>query len=374
MVRGWLMTFVPGTPRGSFDHACRRRLRDSKTEQWQLEAIVSIISLLIQAALFLFLLGLVIECLGDNAGIGWSILALVAFTFIGYGVITILPWLFPGCPLRTPISEVGAILLQSQFWKEKPSSNGQSGRTGRHRPAIDAILKLWNGNSFVGAPSRQTGRDQPSVAKGAILKFWKEEPSDDILWMDILSWMLTNSVEVEGVEEAVKVFAATELKGRVREGLDPRVPKTLCDRLDQCFKVASENLEDLERTDTCLHAILRVVEYGSEEFLQVFERVIDKKPLGQWEDMSLPWQILFFSIQIHILVLCHRDYERDMVESKRWATMIERALPRYLRKILVTAAAQGVAKGQKNLKRACIVLLAKQAELREFSSHAKVFG
>ncbi|KIM90006.1 hypothetical protein PILCRDRAFT_2256 [Piloderma croceum F 1598] len=203
-------------------------------------------------ALFLFLLGLVIECLGDNAGIGWSILALVALTFIGYGVITILPWLFPGCPLRTPISEVGAILLQSQFWKQEPSSNGQSGRTGRHRPAVDAILKLWKGNSFVDAPSGQIGRDQPSVAKGAILKFWKEEPSDDILWMDILSWMLTNSVEVEGVEEGVKVFAAIELKGRVREGLDPRVPKTLCDRLNQCFKVASENIEDLERTDACL--------------------------------------------------------------------------------------------------------------------------
>ncbi|CAG8687368.1 2523_t:CDS:2, partial [Acaulospora colombiana] len=128
--KGWIAKHGSSSTRKTSNDAYARHLRASRIRKWRVGAIISVISLLIQIALFLFFVGLVLILWDAADRIKFTVLALVSITSLTYLVITFLPWIFPACPLQTPITEGTPWIKRPMVYGQRFGSSGHRGGNG----------------------------------------------------------------------------------------------------------------------------------------------------------------------------------------------------------------------------------------------------
>jgi Family of unknown function (DUF6535) len=191
LAKGWLAKYTPATPGIRSYDACERHLRYLRAQQWRLGMIVAGIPFLIQIALFLFAVGLVVFILGDNVGIGISLLVLTALATVLYVLCTLLPWFSPACPFQTTMSDfIPGIAMNSRYSDRK-------GLATLQKP----LSQKWK----------------------RFTEFMREahrKPEQLEIEADILAWLLTNSTTEEALEEAVKAVAGANTNRYIPDALD----------------------------------------------------------------------------------------------------------------------------------------------------------
>ncbi|KAF5313497.1 hypothetical protein D9611_008546 [Ephemerocybe angulata] len=103
--KAWLATYVPITTVHDAREAFLRYKIDRHSERWRLREVISGVPLLVQFALFLFLIGLVFQNFNDYVALGFILLTWCALGGILYVLMTIHPWTTPSSPFNTPVSD-----------------------------------------------------------------------------------------------------------------------------------------------------------------------------------------------------------------------------------------------------------------------------
>jgi hypothetical protein len=181
--KGWIAKHSSTSTRKTSNEAFARHLRANRIRQWRVGAIISIVSLLIQMALFLFFSGLVLIVWSVDNRIKYTILTLVSITSFIYLVITFLPWFFPACPLQTPITE-------GTPWIQRSGTYGRGGRFG---------------DTASGEASRGFWEDAI-----ALYEELRSIPEPQELRAQILAWVVANTLDKKVLHEALKALAGVE--------------------------------------------------------------------------------------------------------------------------------------------------------------------
>jgi len=343
LAKGWLANYSPAAQGEHSSNACERHLRALRARQWRLGGVVAGIPLLIQTALSLFFLGLVIFALSDNAGIGFTILALTIFSTIIYLVGTILPWFSPACPFQTTVSNFIPEVTQQAQYDSHPSR---------------------------GSPSRKPVNF--SMLRTIMVESWRKlhhKPQQSKAEAEILAWVLTNSKKEDVIKEAVKAIAGARPTLVLQEALhDPSAINNLCQRFGQCFKYSPGHAIDIQDGEAYLHAMLRLVQpvakRGKSELLE--ELLQSGQALHRWDNFHPCLQALAFSLRIHILIHFDRDdFESQERTKEKLRKMAEIASRPHVRRVMVTAAVIGFIYGKSNLQQMCDTVLLKQSKIGE---------
>ena len=353
LAKTWLVRFIPVTPGESSSEACERWIRDRRAEQWHLQAVITGIPLLIQLALILFLVGFALQSVGDNQGLGWSVLSLVVLAFIIYVIITVLPSLYPSCPFQTPISDLifgSPAIYQADRRRKDQKDPSTRTATQWFRYCIGAA-----GTSF--------------------LQFWRdvsEMPKINDVQLDIWSWMLTESSRDASVNEAVVELTREDLNDKWWKAfIDCGVPTVLSDRLQELVNFGLKDGTPTALLGTYLHALLRFVDDIDRKVEiklvtpHVSALLENGNPLHRWDAFPEELQALAFDVRTHLLVLCGSDHGNAEEGQKNWRTMLQKTAPN-LRSTSVVAALRGLIEGKDNLRRVCAFRLAKYIETGTF--------
>ncbi|KAH7097843.1 hypothetical protein BKA62DRAFT_584325, partial [Auriculariales sp. MPI-PUGE-AT-0066] len=106
LVKQWLVEYVAKL-RAPVEHARRWAWRHyvyrTGLDKWGVGPIISGLTVLLHAALFLFLVGLLGFLSELDAGIFWMIFSVTAIAAAFYGAATLLPLWFADCPSTTPL-------------------------------------------------------------------------------------------------------------------------------------------------------------------------------------------------------------------------------------------------------------------------------
>jgi hypothetical protein len=181
----------------------------------------------------------------DRRNLGWTILSLVGATVILYIGITILPWINPTSPFRTPFSELST-RNQRIFLSDALSSvNKVKGRT----------IDIWK--LVLGRPSKTTGTDSPLDlgvngkdrtsdiwfrAKNRTLDIWhflgaawknlQKIPDEPEVRLGICWSILKNSSKNVSIQAAVSELTTTKITTEQRRRLiEYGLPDELSNRL-----------------------------------------------------------------------------------------------------------------------------------------------
>ena len=359
LAKGWLAKYIPATPGESSSDACERHLRAMRAGQWRLSAIVAAIPFLIQMALFLFFIGLVILTLNDNFGIGLSVLILILLATALYILTTILPWFSPACPFQTTISDFIPGVAGKGLYKDSAATE--------QRPA--------------GPPSKPIF-ETFSAGWRAIVDFLRQahrKPEQAELEADMLAWVVTKSTNDDTIEEAVRAIAGAEPSILLRDSLHRSgVSAVFCQRFSQCFKRVPGlgiSVADVSRAEAYIYAMLQLVQpfHQSEDPIQLsplLSLLTLGQPLHRWDDFKPCLQALVCALRIGILLGKGEDDNTDQWErtKKSLTEMAGMGSMPYVRRLLVTAAVQGLLLGGTNLRRQCGLILSKQFQIGELTS------
>jgi hypothetical protein len=336
--KGWIAKYSNSSTRKTSNDACARHLRANRIRQWRLGAIISIISLLIQIALFLFFVGLVINLWDAQGRIKFTILTLVSIVAFLYLVVTFLPWVFPACPLQTPITD-------GTPWIQRPIIYGVRGGMGDH-----------------------SLKNQDSSLKEKIISLYQELrsiPEPQELRDQILAWVISNTLDEKVLKEALRALAGTSWTEFLHHALlDSGAFAILKLKLPQYLAQARTRKIDEEWTSVILFIMLQLERYvdptealGSSSF----ELLLNQgEPLYRWYDFEANDQPLACSLRLHILLNRNMD-DHDISWQEGIHGLIETVHNRPLfsmRDILLEAVDRGVEIGKPNIRRMCGVIIA----------------
>ena len=244
--------------------------------------IVAGIPFLIQIALFLFAVGLVVFILGDNFGIGISLIFLTILSTVLYILCTLLPWFSPACPFQTTMSDFIPRIAMNTWYSDKQKPLSQH----------------WNG----------------------FVEFLQEahcKPEQLEIEADILAWLLTNATTKEVLKEAVRAGA-----GANKNQYIPDASSILSERLSRCLKIVPglpTNIVDEEGAEAHLHAMLQTVEPSSRadenKIVLMVNAVQPGKHLYQWQDYTDCLQPVAFAVRTKIMLATGRD--EDSIEREQ---------------------------------------------------------
>ena len=331
LAKGWLAKYTPATHGIRSYDACERHLRYLRAQQWRLGMIVGGIPFRIQIALFLFAVGLVVFILGDNFGIGMSLLVLTALAMALYVFCTLLPWFSPACPFQTTMSEfIPGIAMDSRYSDKKDLSI--------RKP----LSQQWKGFT-------------------EFLREAHRKPEQLEIEADILGWLLTNSTTEQGIEEAVKAVAGAISNGYIPDALDKYgASSVLSERLTRCLKIIPGlpiTVVDEIRAEAYLHAMLRMVESSSRtdrnRILVIENPVRSGKPLYRWEDYTDYLQPIAFAIRTKIMLATGSD--EDSIQRERSKSdlvkMAGMGMTPYFRWVLLNATVEGLLEGKTEVRK-----------------------
>jgi hypothetical protein len=335
LAKGWIDTYLPASAAKFSGDACERHLRAIRAYQWHLDGVLSLIPLLLQLALLLFLAGLVIFVLGDSKSIGAALLVLIALTSVLYIVVTLLPRFSPACPFRTTLS---------------PFVPGTD-KMARYKSSVQSSYRLLSPSS-----------SQATSMMSKVISDFRCEPKGETLEVMILAWIVTNSTREDTKDEAVKAIAglgpdrSKDLHLAMRE--HNAIPR-LCMRL----KTISELLSIPSRDDKVLEAQTMMKEAHLRAMLQVIpilepsaseikELIRADGILRRWDTWNTNLRPLAFCLWMTIL-LTHdmSDLEEDWATIKRrLEAMIGLGTFPEVRRKLIGLAFQGLlSKRNKNM-------------------------
>ncbi|CAG8664127.1 7372_t:CDS:2, partial [Acaulospora colombiana] len=331
--KGWIATHSSSSMRKTSNDAFARHLRSNRIRKWRVGAIISIVSLLIQIALFLFFVGLVLILWSTDDRIKFTILALVSITSLLYLVITFLPWIFPACPLQTPITE-------GTPWIRRPDVYGQRGRS-MNTPA-GADRGLW-------------------VEVTSLYEELRSIPKPQELEAQILAWVISNTLDKRVLTEALKALAGVEWTQELRRTLaEFGAFSVLRTRLPQYLNQARVSGDsDEEWTCILLYLMLQIemgVQGDKAGERSPFESLLrEGGALHRWQDFRPDEQPLACSLRLHILMNCDMD-EPDTTWQGQILGLVKAANEQpnsSMRNILFHAATRGVSSTKENLRRMC---------------------
>ncbi|CAG8727156.1 10919_t:CDS:2, partial [Acaulospora colombiana] len=176
--------------------------------------------------------------------IKYTILALVTIASLIYLVITFLPWIFPACPLQTPITE-------GTPWIRRPMVRVQ-----------------WLGSSIRRSESEGYNTLKEFVA---LYHELRSIPEPQELQAQILAWVISSTLDEKVLKEALKALA----------GKAPTIPN------------AGPNLEERRRVD-----LYPLVPHDATRDTGYFKRELERFSL------RIP---LACVLRLHILMNCNAD-------------------------------------------------------------------
>jgi hypothetical protein len=334
--KGWIAKHSSASTRRTSNDAYARHLRANRIRKWRVGAIISVISLLIQIALFLFFSGLVVILWDTDDRIKYSILALVSITSFVYLVITFLPWIFPACPLQTPITE-------GTPWIRRPNIYGQRLGSSRHRPeeAGGGLLKEL----------------------ASLFEELRSIPEPQELRAQILSWVISNTLDEKVLKEGFKALAAIEWTPTLYDALsDSGALTILTTRLPQYLARARVSEGNEEWTCVILYLMLQIELRGPSREASnssSFESLLrEGNALHKWQEFRPMEQSLAFCLRLHILL--NRDIDDGDTTWQGHVLGLVKAVndpPNpFMKDILLFATALGVNSNKENIGRLCGVV------------------
>ncbi|KIM33607.1 hypothetical protein M408DRAFT_19871 [Serendipita vermifera MAFF 305830] len=353
LAKGWLAKFNPATRRERAVDAYDRQLRALRAQQWRLAPIITAIPLLIQASLFLFFVGLIIQILDNNIQIWLVVIVLVAAAALLYIFSTILPWFSPSSPFQTPISAIVTSMTGlGQVREETPT-----------RSHSNTLPNPW-ATRLYSLPS-------------SVLRFLTDacsRPKQLKLLADALAWIVTSSTEEATIQEAIKTIGAAKHTGTLQGTLiSSECREPLYRRLAESFKLrlaSPGTSEDGTRLEAILYALLRL-----EQPLTVTEEVTENsefdfqlgegQALHRWNDYPPYLQALTFCLRVHILIKCERDDQTGKWNEtkKDLIRMVENGMAPYVKRIVMFSVIRGMLKGKPSVRKSCVIVLSKLVEI-----------
>jgi hypothetical protein len=132
----------------------------------------------------------------------------------------------------------------------------------------------------------------------------------------------------------------------------------------------SKVIQDKSVLESLLYALLRVeqpllINTGLIEHLNLSPLLEDGQPLHRWDDFAPYLQPLAFSLRVHILVNSDQDeHEENWPQTiTNLEQLVESGSTPYARNVLFLATIRGFLKGKKVLRRACALVLSRQAAI-----------
>jgi hypothetical protein len=334
--KGWIAKHSSASTRKTSNDAYARHLRANRIRKWRVGGIISIISLLIQIALFLFFLGLVVILWDTDDRIKYSILILISITTIIYVVITFLPWIFPACPLQTPITE-------GTPWIRRPIIYGQRLGSSKHR--------------------REEGGGGLLKELISLYEELRSIPEPEELRAQILSWIISNTLDEKVLKEGFKALAAVEWTPTLYDALFYSGSLTvLTTRLPQYLVQARVAESEEEWTCVLLYLMLQIeLHTGPREISNSssFEPLLrEGDALYKWQDFKPMEQPLAFCLRLHILLNCDNDdtdttWQGDVFGLVKAVNDPPNPL---MKDILLSATTSGTNSTKENIRRLCGVI------------------
>ncbi|KAJ7618790.1 hypothetical protein FB45DRAFT_932471, partial [Roridomyces roridus] len=329
LAQTWLANFS-FIPTEGFNGAMERWIHDDKAHRWRLHKAITWITVLIQLSLFLFLAGFALQAVADDRSLGWLIVAFVGFTLVMYIIITVLPWISPKTPFRTPFSDLTIRTQRPEDSIEDPDL---------HTPTGGKIAPSHSQASFI------------STCRNLL-----KTPDKTHVMLGIYSSLLMNNSSRNAVLDA----AVAELMNVTRPRLTPAnceslmefgLPATLCLRMRQlCQPRAEQNPALAERMKIYLRAITWMV---NEETAHVAQLAQAFSPLLQAGDgpllrlHTLPpeCQVISFGVRTHILA---SDRNSGQIRPTHLFTIAENLEPESASTVFRAAARFAVETAQSN--------------------------
>jgi hypothetical protein len=310
--------------------------------------IVAGIPFLIQIALFLFAVGLVVFILGDNVGIGISLLVLTILATVLYVFCTLLPWFSPACPFQTTMSDFIPGIAMNPRYSDK-----------KGLPKRKPLSQQWK---------RFT----------EFLREAHRKPEQLEIEADILAWLLTNSTTEEALEEAVKAVAGANTNGYIPDALDKYgASSVLSERLTRCLKITPGlpiTVVDESRAEAYLYAMLRIMESSSRvdqnRALLMENSVQSGKALYRWEDYTDYLQPLAFAVRMKIMLATGQD--EDSIQGERSENdrmeMAGMGMTPYVRWVLLNVTVEGLLEGKTEVRKMSGQVLSQLLQVCEYKS------
>jgi hypothetical protein len=370
VVKTWLAAFTPATTKREALDACRRYMMDEQAKLWHLEEIITVVPLLVQAACFLFLVGLVIQSIGDHPPVGHLLLAF----FLGGGAIYIAVSVIP---LIVSESDIADLQYKSPF----------------NTPLSDLVMRIKktfiafrSGELFSRSRSRLTDKNK--------------------ILAEILYTRLIKPSKPEHVDEAAAEIALPSFKAEWIELLSQNEsPQVLLDRFRQCaltrtidenrsnailrnhllvFLLFVENFEkriidcnaeaeDAIQQKVALEATKAVVEQYRPLLFSLLESLKPRHPIHRWNNLREALQPLLFGLRAQILIFLQHRIPKELLPSKTYNphefdlhpnelsdrpwTMAFKDIRSSERLCLTLSACRGVLQGGMNLKKVSILIL-----------------
>lgn len=339
LAQTWLANFSFISTKGSIG-AMERWIHDDRAQKWHLHQAITWITVLIQISLFLFLAGFALQAVVNDRSLGWLIVSLVGLTLVMYLCITVLPWIFPKTPFRTPFSDVGA----------------QSENLDDSLEEFDLLIPTGGKSSSDHSPPGVNGTGsifKTFLSNGRTLM---KNPDKKHVRLGIYSFLLMMNSSKNNVMDA----ALTELMNVTKDGLTSQdcnsliefdLPGTLCLRLIQlCQPRAEQNPAIVQRIKIYLRAIMWIVNENTTDssqrartlYLQLARTfsplVRTDGPLLKLDMLPLACQAIAFGVRTHLFA---SGCESGTIQPTSWYTMVENLEPDFALTVF-RAAARGL--------------------------------
>jgi hypothetical protein len=333
LAKAWLANYASFTKRREADDAYKRYLLDKQVEDWKLKEVITLVPILLQTALFLFLIGLVLRGYGDSPTLS---IVLLAFCISGgfiYLTLTLLPLLWPNSPFNTPLSDFFRWVKDYRWESSEPRDLASSINHG-----LAAVLY------------------EKSI----------------------------RSPKASHVNAAIEEIALPSFRNRWVRGLCLEdSPTILLARFVQC--ATSRTHDDAVQNDpvlgNCMLALLRLIKYFEKSMLpsnkyttniEQTESLVTQlhkslgepgNPLHRWNSLPEEFRPLLFSLRLHSshLLSLHADhvgsqpdidfgdFHPNELADQPWY-MAWQDIPSQHRIHFTVAASRGALHGQKNTK------------------------
>ncbi|KAJ7683657.1 armadillo-type protein [Mycena rosella] len=345
LAQTWVVKFSLAPTKG-FEAAKERWIHDNKADRWRLHTAIAWITVLIQLALFLFLAGFAVQAVVDNRDIGWTILSLVGTTVVLYIIITILPWLSPTSPFRTPFSDLNT-RNQSVYLSDSSSLR----------------------------PAARGAKDRTIYAWQSLRSSWHdliETPEPSHVRLGICSWILRNSFKNGSIHAAVVELTRNPLTQENCERLVQfGLPDDLCIRLTELVN-SPDSSARVERMNNFLRAIIWMVN-GAIPRVEVTKVAKGFYPLLGLEGALLTLDVLpaecralAFGVRVHLLL---SGCDGKEIQATDWNTMVDN-LEHDSALSVFRAATRGLESDDKHLPQDCARMLAVYIGSARFSNES----
>jgi hypothetical protein len=286
LTKGWIAKCSHIPLRKTSGDACLHFLRVIRMQQWGIGGIITIISLLIQIALFLFFAGLGYLLFDAPNEVKYVVFILILTIGFFYLITTFLPLVFPACPLQTPFTE----------WILPGTASGNKVEDNHDRDA--GFLKMWN--SLINSLGQLT--------------YLRRDPTLSDLQVQILLWTITNTSRHVTLEEALKALAGVQDSTALHSAFSqPGAASAFGQKLEQYLSFSSipNNVTKEDKAQVALRALLNVVQAGvTDDDLWLSEQGRLK---SLWKQRTgTEHQALSFCIQVHQSVNRCQDDGHDL--------------------------------------------------------------